>query len=295
MKTLYLTKGLPASGKTTAAKALVVTQPGTKRVNKDDLRAMIDGGKWSQINENFIIGARNELTRAALTEGYHVIVDDTNLAPKHEVWARDMAKFHKAKFEILDYTHVTPEECIKRDLARPNSIGSKVIMDMYDLYLKPPAMLPPAYMSDKNDCVVIDIDGTVAELYARGPYEWDKVSRDLPRTAVIQTLIGLITTFQLVPVFVSGRDEVCRHETFIWLKKQFNQFQDFDYAPLLFMRPTGDMRRDSIVKREIYETEIKDAWNIKMIFDDRPQVIRECWQVLGFGGRVFNVGTGKEF
>lgn len=61
------------------------------------------------------------------------------------------------------------------------------------------------------------------------------------------------------------------------------------------MRPQGDMRRDSIVKRELYENHIKGKYNVVAIFDDRPQVIRECWQALGFGDRIFNVGTGKEF
>lgn len=112
---------------------------------------------------------------------------------------------------------------------------------------------------------------------------------------MIQALKGLIISRELVPVFVSGRDEVCRHETYAWLKRQFDEFRGFTYLPQLFMRPAGDMRRDSIVKREIYEAEIKAAWNVYAIFDDRPQVIRECWQALGFGDRIFNVGTGKEF
>lgn len=36
-------KGLPASGKSTYAKELVLKSPGKyKRINKDDLRAMVD-------------------------------------------------------------------------------------------------------------------------------------------------------------------------------------------------------------------------------------------------------------
>src|SRR5207245_9019847 len=49
---LLLLKGLPASGKSTYAKELVLK--GWKRVNKDDLRAMIDNGKWSHSNEDII-------------------------------------------------------------------------------------------------------------------------------------------------------------------------------------------------------------------------------------------------
>ena len=41
--------------------------------------------------------------------------------------------------------------------------------------------------------------------------------------------------------------------------------------------------------------EFEGKYNVIAIFDDRPQVIRECWQALGFGDRIFNVGGGEEF
>jgi predicted kinase len=287
MKTLYMTKGLPASGKTTAAKALVATQPGTKRVNKDDLRAMIDGGKWSEANEKFVLNVRDYIVYDALGKGFHVIVDDTNLAPKHESVLRDLAKRSKAKFEILDFTNVTPEECIKRDLARPNSVGQKVIMDMYNRYLKPAPQIPPAYNEALEDVVLCDIDGTVAEMTDRGPFEWAKVGQDKLRPHVMKAA----RSFGPNVIFISGRDSVCRPETETWLKQNYG----FGIPLGLYMRPAGDQRRDSIVKREIYENHIKGRYNVIAIFDDRPQVIRECWQALGLGDRVFNVGTGEEF
>jgi predicted kinase len=296
MKTLYMTKGLPASGKTTAAKALVASQPGTKRVNKDDLRAMIDGGKWSEANERFVIDVRDYVVDRSLAAGLHVVVDDTNLAPKHESHLKAIAKEHKAKFEILDFTNVSSQECIKRDLIRPNSVGSKVIMDMYNRYLKPPAVVPPAYDPSLPEVILCDIDGTIAQMQGRGPFEWGKVGEDSPRKIVFETLRSLMAGITRSNgrdlVFISGRDEVCRDQTNEWLTK---------HAPVLswgkriLMRPAGDQRRDSIVKRELYERFIKGCYNVIAIFDDRPQVIRECWQELGFGDRIFNVGTGEEF
>lgn len=286
-----MTKGLPASGKTTAAKALVATQPGTKRVNKDDLRSMIDAGKWSEANEKFILDARDYFVDTALASGFHIIVDDTNLAPKHEAHLRALAKEHKADFKILDFTHVSPEECIKRDLIRPNSVGQKVILDMYERYLKPADPLPPRHDSSLPDIIIVDIDGTVAQMTTRGPFEWDKVLQDAPRTHVIQALNGFVERGVKV-IFISGRDGSCWEDTNKWLLMHGDEAT---WGHNLFMRPAGDMRRDSIVKREIYENEIKGKYNVIAIFDDRPQVIRECWQALGFGDRIFNVGTGKEF
>lgn len=286
MKTLYMCKGLPASGKTSAAKALVASQPGTKRVNKDDLRAMIDNGKWSKANEEFVLEQRNNIVNAALHQGLHVIVDDTNLAPKHAEVLKTIARAHKADFKILDFTHVSPEVCIERDLARPNSVGQKVILEMWEKYLKPESKLPPRHDSALPDCILVDVDGTVAKMQGRGPYDWDRVGEDAPRAAVIKT----VTRYPgALLIFVSGRDGCCYDATEKWLFQNVGPFYG------LYMRPAGDTRRDSIVKREIYEREILGKYNVVAIFDDRPQVIRECWQELGFGDRIFNVGSGKEF
>ena len=45
---LIITKGLPASGKSTWARQKVKESNGTlKRINKDDIRAMVEDSKWS--------------------------------------------------------------------------------------------------------------------------------------------------------------------------------------------------------------------------------------------------------
>ena len=94
MPDLIMLKGLPASGKTTYAKKMIDEAPknSIKRVNKDDLRAMIDNGTWSKGNEKFILVVRDNIVMEALITGKHIIVDDTNLVPKHEERLRELAK-----------------------------------------------------------------------------------------------------------------------------------------------------------------------------------------------------------
>lgn len=129
---LIMIMGLPASGKSTWSKRIVLESKGQlKRVNKDDLRDMLDGGVWSIENEKHIIKIRDNLIIHYLSHGFSVVVDDTNLAPKHEITLQAIAKTFNAEFEVKSFMHVPLLECIKRDLARPNSVGERVIRSMF--------------------------------------------------------------------------------------------------------------------------------------------------------------------
>ena len=87
MKVIIL-KGLPASGKSTWALEQTAKHGNYKRINKDDLRAMIDGGKWSKAREQHVLDTRDWFINLCLSRKLNVIVDDTNFAPKHEARKR---------------------------------------------------------------------------------------------------------------------------------------------------------------------------------------------------------------
>jgi predicted kinase len=286
MPILEMLKGLPASGKTTYAREVALSHD-WKRVSKDDLRAMLDNGKWSKNNEKFVLAVRESLIGMALQRGLHVVVDDTNFAPSHEEKLRQLAKLFKAEFRIRDFSHVPVETCIERDQKRQNYVGEKVIRAMYNKYLAPkiesyPAMKLPS-------CIIVDIDGTVAERVDRGPYEWDKVGGDSIRWPVMRTVAALACDTGARIVFMSGRDSVCFEETREFLKKRF-PYPIWD----LRMRAEGDTRRDSIVKRELFDAHIAGKYDPIAVFDDRAQVCRELWKPLGLGDRLFRVGVVDE-
>ena len=138
MKTLYFLRGLPASGKTTWAKTrLTALNSGGKiqaiRTNKDEIRARL---RRKGVNsESRVIRRETELVTKALKAGLDVIIDNTHFNPIHEWRYRDLAKEYGHQFEIVTFTDVPLEECIRRDQKRRNSVGGDVIRNM-NIYRK---------------------------------------------------------------------------------------------------------------------------------------------------------------
>jgi predicted kinase len=296
MTRLLITRGLPASGKTTFARKL---QPQVVRVNRDDLRRMLHGRRlFTQWAEGQVTHAQRAAVEALLRAHADVIVDDTNLRAKTvREWAELAARFG-ATFEVHDFTDVPLEECIRRDADRDpaDQVGADAIKRMHDRYLAgrnlplPVPWVDPGgpgvvYEPDPDlpAAVLVDIDGTVALMTGRGPYDWSRVGSDAPNPPVIAAVRAMHAAGHAI-VFCSGRDEVCRAETEAWLEL----YVDVPYEAL-FMRPEGDSRKDAIVKREIFDGEIRDRWRIVGVFDDRQQVVR-MWRSLGL--TVFQVAEG---
>ena len=277
MPKVIMYKGLPASGKSTEAKKLVTESNGKiKRVNKDDLRKMIDAGEWSGKNEKFILEIRDEVVRMCVVKGIDLIVDDTNFSPVHEEHLKSLAERWGGTFEINDsFCSVPVEECIKRDLKRPDSVGEKVIRDMARQYLEP-KVEAPKFDESLPMVALFDIDGTLALSPHRSPYDFSRVSEDQKNVPIV-LLAERIAKHSCRVIFVSGREETCRKDTEEWLKKNINlDGQDVE----LHMRPEGDRRKDVIIKKEIYEREIKGKYNVWLVVDDRNQTV-EGWRALG--------------
>lgn len=273
-KVLFL-KGLPGCGKSTYAKDLMERKPNSwKRVNKDDLRAMVDDGFWSRDAEKLILNIQDKIILEALEAGKNVIVDNTHLAPSHEERIRQLVK-GKADFEIEDFTGVPVEECIDRDLKRLKSVGEQVIRGMYNQYLRKPIPVIE-YNPNLIDVTICDLDGTLSLLNGRNPYDASDCENDL----LNEPVANLIKRQKHV-ILLSGREDKYMPQTQNFLIKH-----NINYV-FLFMRKSGDSRPDSIVKREIYDKHIRDKCNVSMVIDDRLQVCR-MWHELGLP--LFRVG-----
>lgn len=307
MTTLIITRGLPGSGKTAKARAYVAESPLTRaRVNRDDLRAQLFGG-WTgeHAHEEAVTAAQHAAVSALLRKGLDVVVDDTNLVAKHARALRALATAAGAGFEVWDLTDVPLGTCLERNMGRfdtPAFVPPEVILSMHAKYVAPlkgkPMTLPDEsavalpvvpYVAPEGapEVVLVDIDGTLADMGKdqpghRGPFDWARVGEDTP----IEPIVDLVHDLRYAGhdvVFMSGRDEVCRAETEAWLAKHVG------VAGPLHMRPAGDNRKDSIVKRELFEQHIAGRYAVRFVIDDRDQVVR-MWRALGL--TVLQVAEG---
>ncbi len=274
MKKILVYRGLPASGKSTAARKLLDENPGKyKRINKDDLRAMLDNGHFSRSNEKFVLKMRDLMILQALDEGKHVIIDDTNIHPKHAQRISELVK-GQAEVEVIDFMHVDVETCIARDLARPHSVGERVIRRMWKEYL---GFTQPKLTQDTTlpRAIICDLDGTLALLNGRSPYDATHCDADL----LNEPVAAIVRRFQETGheiIFLSGREDKFREPTLRFLTQHLGA--EFPYQ--LIMRASGDMRKDAVIKQELLEREIVPGWCVDFVLDDRNQVV-DMWRGLG--------------
>lgn len=308
--TLHIYRGLPASGKTTAAKAVIgkaIAGGNAKlvRVNRDELRDQLFGGHGGHgTNEQAITAASHAAIRALLEQGVSVICDDTNLRLRY---LRDLVQLaHGCSADVRlvqQFLAVPLEECLRRDEARPARVGADVIRDLHARFIAGkknpefsltavqrvaaaagiPRPVPYTVPAGAPTAVLVDIDGTLATLGDRGPYDWERVGEDTLNRAVAETVSALWLAGHHV-IVMSGRDSVCRPQTEAWLAGHKVRHDD------LHMRALGDVRKDSVVKAELFDQHVRDRYDVVTVLDDRDQVVK-LWRDLGLA--CFQVAPGN--
>jgi len=294
--------GPPASGKTTWTKQFLLRNRDWVSVNRDAFRFMFRDEPTPEPRvEDLITEMQAEAIVKALNKGLNVIVDNTNLRHKYLNEIIQLVQFKAdVEFQIFDAPlHV----CQKRDKERAKSVGDEVVNKMHNQYKniidsfgfenrsKRPSyedrFIPLVQDQTLPQAVIFDIDGTIALMGRRSEYDWNKVDVDDPHDIVIEQ-IKLHQDKGRKILLVSGRDEEAREKTLYWLE-YYNVYFDE-----LLMRPKDDMRKDYIIKKEIFNNQIKDRYNVWAVYDDRLQVIKKAWFELGLF--CFNVNQGmKDF
>lgn len=289
-------KGLQASGKSSWAKQYCFEHPEFVRISKDDIRKEFPG-----LKEGKVIEMETSYIENVLANGGSVVSDNTNLNPIHERRFRkivdtfnEQSPDSQCTFEVNDsFLSVSLEECIERDRNRENSVGAKVITDTHNKWLK-----KYTHTEGLPLCVLIDIDGSIAQKGDRDIYDYSKVILDTviePVATLVRYIhhgccIGECWKDEYIDViFFSGRDDDSMEQTKEWLKKNNIPFDG------IFMRRAGDRRDDAIVKREMFNEHINGKYNVLFSVDDRPRITK-LWKELGvFCLDVYQDIDRKEF
>lgn len=301
MSKLIITVGLPRSGKTTWAKEFLKKSGNAIRINRDDIRQMLHNGKWSPRNEEMTMKIQKAMVEAGLKAGKVVVVDDTNLGDYHRARWSGIAKEQGATFEVKKMDDVSIQELIHRDKHSDSVRGSDVIVRM---------ALETKFITFENDEIVIcDLDGTLCDCEHRRhhvqttPKNWPGFFEDIDKDSIVESTHTLLKEFVRAGkkiLFVSARPENHRKKTETWLKEH-NFFLAYDEGQQrnpecivyygLLMRPSGDSRADTLVKKNILDKYIDKKW-IHVVIDDRPCIV-EMWRSEGL--TVIDVGDGIEF
>lgn len=124
-------------------------------------------------------------------------------------------------------------------------------------------------MDTRPKAIICDLDGTLALIEHRSPYDASTAEQDILNNPVANILhvYSQQKEFPIDILLLSGRDEQYRPQTVAWSKRHGITYSE------LYLRPTNDKRRDTVFKKEVYEAYIQDKYDVLFVLEDRTQVV----------------------
>lgn len=124
-----------------------------------------------------------------------------------------------------------------------------------------------------KQAIIVDLDGTLADIGDRSPYNTDEVMYD-KLNKVIYRLIMKYKRDGYHILVVTGRPIACSTDTIEWLNMNHVPFD------MLVMRPEGDKQQDITLKHRAYNQYIKNEYDVEFVLEDRSRVVR-MWRSIG--------------
>ena len=121
--------------------------------------------------------------------------------------------------------------------------------------------------SEKINAIIVDLDGTLAIINNRGPFEWENVENDNLNRPIAE-LIAMSQKHSYKTIILSGRDEASSEKTIKWLNQN-----DIIYDKL-YLRPSNNQMSNADYKRMIFINEIQAKYNVLFILEDLPEVVK---------------------
>lgn len=128
-------------------------------------------------------------------------------------------------------------------------------------------------MSELPPAIICDLDGTLALLNGRDPYDASSCTDD----ALNEPVAHIVRTYASIGaaiLLVSGRNVRYRKETEEWLGRHGILYEH------LYMRRPRDFRKDAVIKTELYEAKIRGHYEVLFVLEDRDQTVA-MWRALG--------------
>lgn len=125
--------------------------------------------------------------------------------------------------------------------------------------------------------IISDIDGTLALIGDRDPFNPETVENDILNNAVAN-ILHVYAAQREVPVeiiLLTGRFERYRGQTETWLLKHGIENHH------LYMRPDNDRRPDILFKKDIYHRHIAGRYEVLFILEDRDRIVSMWRRELG--------------
>lgn len=283
---LLILIGAPGSGKSTFAKYHIRTEENWMRLCRDDFRTMhFTYSNLEPHKEGLITEMIDASVESLLRKRCNVLIDATHC--RAEYLNHYIAKFnHLAdiSFKIFEAdANTIADRCNKRNLETgkyiPTNVQIRYMKELEELKksfdFSPRPLLDNRVLAIKQDSsltksIICDLDGTLAIINHRNPFDASSCDEDELNTPVANTLkIFAKEGYEIL--LVSGREDRFREPTIRFLEKY-----DIPYNQL-WMRQSKDFRKDSIIKKEIFDAEIKGKYFIEFVLDDRDQVI-DLWR-----------------
>lgn len=319
MPTMIVTRGLPASGKTTWANNFIKENKDYINLNRDDFRKMLygDNYKYTKQREKFVTDLQMTSLLEAIKQNKNVIISDTNLNDKVFNTFKNLAKengYYFMRHDTFDQFRIdysfdkeyNPlsnfigchksnsffifnsylDFCLKNNKNRVTGyVPESVIKGMAEKYYYSNFKLNNIIGNADNDkAVIFDIDGTLAHKCDRDIYDGSKAIDDHLDENVYKILCMEKNYLGNKIIIMSGRDEKYREVTENWLLKNNINYDE------LFMRPENDTRPDDLVKFELYCLNVKHNFVVERVYDDRDKVVRMWRKLLGL--KTFQVDYG---
>lgn len=252
------------------------------------------GKYWVPSREDLVLELKKKLLDKAMYQNYDIIIDNMNLNPKEVKFYEDLVYTYNNQmkgphddaihfnYEIEFKDFWTPlKECIRRDSMRANPIGKDVITKTWNRYKqyitseisKTNYNKLLKYDYKLEDCVIVDIDGTLSFNTIGRPWFGEGAVTGMLMDQPNLFLMNLLMTLKehgILIIILTGRENSLEiaNATKEWLDKY-----DFIYDRLI-MRKCGDYRSGPEVKKELYRTYLEGDYNVLGVFEDDEECVK---------------------